>query len=217
MAFSTTIKGNLGQQERGTLRAVFPQGHGFPVDQALPAPQAEPCPDLAHTRPELTGSASGLGSASGAPEALPRSSLTWPDPAPALLPPAGWDTTPPPHGPCASTGPFLGGICSLGRPSPAKGPRSAGCWSQPCRAPQRGRRSGAARPGSGSGLLCCPNQLHQHCCPPSPHAELAGRPPGRQGWGWDLWSCHGSFLGAGQEGKPCGTLTRVVWGQPLHC
>lgn len=112
------------------MRAVFPQGHGFPADQALPAPQAEPCPDLAHTRPELTGSASGLGSASGAPEALPRSSLAWPDPAPAPFPPAGWDTTPPPHGPCASTGPFLGGICSLGRPSPAKGPRSSGCWSQ---------------------------------------------------------------------------------------
>lgn len=55
VAFSTTIKGNLGPQKRGTLRVIFLQGHCLPADQpvTVPVPQAVPCPDPVHAWLEL--------------------------------------------------------------------------------------------------------------------------------------------------------------------
>lgn len=65
LAFSTTVKGNLGQRKRGALRAVFLQGRCFPANQpaALPVPGAVPGPAPAHTRPGLVLSTPALGSA----------------------------------------------------------------------------------------------------------------------------------------------------------
>lgn len=116
--------------------------------------------------------------------------------------------------------------CSLAyvaQPCSAKSPRRCRVLVPCCcRGPRTCRRSSpgarAVLSGTSSCPVCRPNQLHQYRCPPSPQVELAETWGGLQadGWGWDLWSCYGSFLGASQEGKPRSTLPHVVWGQPLQ-
>lgn len=112
------------------------------------------------------------------------------------------------------------------RPSPAQPRRGAAECEVlvPAAAVPRGGAGGAApRRGSAvwhrlrSGMLPKPvTPAPLSSLPPRRAGQDTGRPPGRQGWGWDLWSCYSSFLGAGQEGKPRRTLTRVVWDQPLQ-
>lgn len=145
LAFSTGIKGNLGQQKRGTSRVIFLQGRFIPVEQAvvLLVPWAVPCLTL-HTR------------GCAAPPAFPEAPAPEAVPAPRSpglthtwawhhhpLPSAGWDTTPPSHDPCASTGlPFLGENWPMwASPAPQRGQGEWGAGPCRCRAPRMCRRS----------------------------------------------------------------------------
>lgn len=194
LAFSTTLKGNLGQQREWLWELFFCSLANQPVAPggAWGGAVHWPC---AHTSGDWRKACLSFHlalqrhlmhdhcAAAAWPVArLPRSSVC---PALCILFPACSGAALAFHCPCASTRPFSSGdllphlrgpdlLCEGHKEVQVAGvPRKCRLLvSRCCHALRRSSPgAGTVLSGTCSGLVCRPNQLHQHCCPPNPHAE----------------------------------------------